>query len=471
MQVTETLSEGLKRGFTVVVPAADIESRRAARLADLSKTIQLPGFRPGKVPLPVVRQRYGKAVTAEVMDAAISEATGKVMEERGLRPALEPKIDLADQEIQTGPARDLEFKVEVEVMPDIVMPDFAGLTLTRLKSEVSDETVEERLVQMVQRNRDLQEISPAELGDRGAAKGEVLTVDFQGSIDGKPFPGGEGHDVDIEVGGPGFIEGFTEQLEGMKPGETRTIDTTFPEPYGTAELAGKKASFIVAAKLLRRALVPELNDAFAQKLAFDTMDELRDFIRRRIQQEYDGEARLRLKRELLDVLSERATFAAPQGIVEREFEQIWQRLEAERARGETDEDDKGKDEETLRTDYRAIADRRVRLGLLMTEIGRVNNITVSPDELTRALRVEASRYPGREAEMMEMFRKYPAMMEAVRSQVLEEKVIDYVLELAQVSEQTVPLEELLKEPPPPVPSAQAKAAETTPEGSSEGTAA
>ncbi len=468
MQVTETLSEGLKRGFTVVVPAADIETRRATRLTDLSKTIQLPGFRPGKVPVPIVRQRYGKAVTAEVLEQSVNEATQQVLDERGLRPALQPKVDLGETNVETGPVGDLEFKIEVEVLPEITMPDFGEISLTRLKAEVTPEAVDERLTQMAERNRELVDIPPEELGDRGAANGEVLSIDFVGKVDGEPFAGGEGKDVDVEVGGSGFIAGFSEQLEGMKPGETRTISVTFPEEYHAKELAGKAATFDITAKKLRRSVVPELNDEFAQKLAFDTMEELREFMQRRVQQEYDGLSRLRLKRELLDALSDRAAFAAPEGIVNQEFDQIWQRLQADRERGQLDEDDKDKDEETLRTDYRAIADRRVRLGLLMAEIGRVNNIVVTPDELTRALRAEASRYPGREAEMMEFFRKYPAMTEGARGQVLEEKVVDYVLELAKVGEETVPPEKLSEEVPVPVPSAQKPAeagGETTAEPS------
>lgn len=452
MQVTETLSEGLKRGFTVVVPAADIEARRTSRLADLSKTIQVPGFRPGKVPMPVVRQRYGKAVTAEVLEQSVSEATQKVFEERGLRPALQPKIDLANAEIEAGPAQDLEFKVEVEVLPDITMPDFADISLTRLKAEVASETVEQRLKEMAERNRELEDVPAEELGDRGAATGEVLTVDFIGKIDDTPFPGGQGNDIDVDIGGSGFIAGFAEQLEGMKPGESRAIQVTFPENYGNKELAGKPATFDITAKRLRRPKVPDVDDAFAQRLAFDSVQELRDFVQRRVQQEYDSLSRLRLKRELLDALAERASFAAPEGIVEREFDGIWQRIQADRERGQLDEDDKNKDEETLRADYRAIADRRVRLGLLLAEIGRINNINVTPEELTRALRSQAAQYPGHEAEMMELFRKYPQMTEGARGSVLEEKVVDYVLELAKVTDETVPPEKLSEEVPVNMPS-------------------
>ena len=454
MQVTETLSEGLKRGFTVVLPAADIETKRTARLTDLSKTIQLPGFRPGKVPLPIVRQRYGKAVTAEVLDESVNDATRQVMEERGLRPALQPKVDLVEKDLDFSTVHDLAFTVEVEVLPEIPMPDFSGIALTRLKSEVAPEVIDERLAEMAQRNRELNEVPAEEAAGAGASKGDVLTVDYAGKIEDQPFPGGQGTDMDIEVAGSGFIPGFTEQLEGMKPGEVRTISVTFPENYGAKDLAGKPATFEITAKRLRRPAVPEINDEFAQKLAFENVEELRDLVKRRVQQEYDSLSRLRLKRELLDRLAEQANFPAPEGVVEQEFNQIWQRIEAERKEGRLDEDDKDKDEDTLRADYRAIAERRVRLGLMLAEIGRVNNIVVTPDEMTRAMRAEAGRYPGREAEMMEFFRKYPAVAENLRGPIFEDKVVDYVLELAKVDEQTVPVEELTKEVPLDLPSGQ-----------------
>src|SRR6185437_11012072 len=254
MQVTETLSEGLKRAYTVVVPAADIESKRTARLTDLGKTLRIPGFRPGKVPLPVVRQRYGSAVTAEVLEESVSEATRQVLNDRGLRPALQPKIDLVTPDVGPGAAKDLEFKVELELMPDITPPDFGAIGLTRLKAEVASETIDKTVADIAQRNRELVEIAPDELGDRGAAKGEVLTVDYVGRIDGTEFQGGTGTDINLEVGGEGFIPGFSEQVVGMKPGDTRTIDVTFPADYGVADLAGKAAAFDITAKKLSRAV-------------------------------------------------------------------------------------------------------------------------------------------------------------------------------------------------------------------------
>ena len=276
-----------------------------------------------------------------------------------------------------------------------------------MKVEAAAETVDKALADIAQRNRTLEAIPPEELGDRGAAKGEVLTVDYVGQVDGAEFPGGTGKDIEVEVGGTGFIPGFSEQLEGMKPGETRTIEVTFPAEYSASTLAGKAASFEVTAQALSRAVVPAADDELAKKLGFDDLTAMRDMITRRIQAEYDQIARLRLKRQLLDALAEVAKFASPEGMVDQEFDQIWQRLEADRQAGRLDDDDKDKDEETLKADYRAIAERRVRLGLLLAEIGRVNSITVAPDEMTRAMRTEAMRYPGQEQQMFEFFRQNP----------------------------------------------------------------
>jgi trigger factor len=447
MQVTETLSEGLKRAYTVVVPAADIETKRAARLANLGKTLNLPGFRPGKIPPTVVRQRFGTAVNAEVLEESVTQATQQVLTERGLRPALQPKIDVVSLDAAGGAGKDLEFKVELELLPEITLPDFAAIQLDRMKVEAAAETVDKAMADIAQRNRTLEAIPPEELGDRGAAKGEVLTVDYVGQVDGAEFPGGTGKDIEVEVGGTGFIPGFSEPLEGMKPGETRTIEVTFPAEYSASTLAGKAASFEVTAQALSRAVVPAADDELAKKLGFDDLTAMRDMITRRIQAEYDQIARLRLKRQLLDALAEVAKFASPEGMVDQEFNQIWQRLETDRQAGRLDDDDKDKDEETLKADYRAIAERRVRLGLLLAEIGRVNSITVAPDEMTRAMRMEAMRYPGQEQQIFEFFRQNPSATDTLRGPLFEEKVIDFILELAKVEEKTVTLEELSKDPP------------------------
>jgi len=442
MQVTETLSDGLKRGFTVVVPASDIEGRRAKRFAELGKTVRLPGFRPGRVPLAVVKQRYGGAVTAEVLEESVNEATQQVLNDRSLRSATQPKVEL----VSMGDAKDLEFKVEVELLPEITLPDFASIALTRLKAEPADEVIDRALNEIAARQRKLEDVEDI----RPAVTGDMLTVDFLGSVDGVPFPGGAGTDMDIEVGGSGFIPGFTEQLEGISPGEERTIAVSFPDNYGATELAGKAASFVITAKKLKKIVLPAIDEALAEGLGFEGgLAEVRQAIASQVQREYDQLSRMRIKRELLDALSERATFPVPPTMVEGEFAQIWQRLEADRKEGKLDDDDKGKDDETLKAEYGAIAERRVRLGLLLSEIGRANNINVTVEEMNRAMRVEAGRYPGQEQKVLDFFRKNPQAADTLRGPIFEEKVVDFVLELAQVTDSVVTPEELARDPAVP----------------------
>ena len=442
MQVTETLSEGLKRGYNVVLSAADIDAKREKRLAEVAKTVNIPGFRPGKVPMGVVKKRYSGAVTAEVLEESVNEATNKVMTDRGLRTASQPKVEI----ITLEEARDLEFKIEVELLPDITMPDFAVLELTRLKAEPTAEAIDKTLGEVAARQRELtvlegDDIVPAEIG-------HVLSIDFLGKVDGVPFDGGTGTDMDVELGGTGFIPGFAEQLVGMKPGEEKIIDVTFPAEYGAAELAGKAATFDITVKALKRAKLPELNDELATTLGFESLEDVRKAISGSMQREYDQLSRLRIKRELLDALAKVADFPVPESMVESEFAQIWQRIEADRAKGQTDSEDAGKDDETLRTAYRAIAERRVRLGLLLAEIGRSNSITVGQDEMTRAMAREAQRYPGQEQMVIDFFRKNPQAAESLRGPIYEEKVVDYVLELAKVTDKVVTPEELAEEPAP-----------------------
>jgi trigger factor len=438
MQVTETLSDGLKRAYTVVVPVADIESRRTAKLAELGKTLRLPGFRPGKVPMPVVRQRYGTAVMAEVLEESVNDATRQVLSDRGLRPAMQPKVDV----VSMDEAKDLEFKVELELLPEIAMPDFSAISLERLKAEPAPDVVEKALQEIATRQRELVPVEE----DRGAEKGEVLTIDFVGKVDGTAFPGGTGTDMNVEVGGEGFIPGFTEQMEGLKPGESRTINVTFPEEYGAKDLAGKAATFDITAKQLRRPVMPAIDDALAKKVGFEDASKLREAVTQQIQREYDQLSRLRIKRALLDALAASADFTPPEGMVDAEFNQIWQRVEADMKADRLDEDDKGKDEATLKADYRAIAERRVKLGLLLAEIGRKNGIAVGADEMSQAMRAEAARYPGQEQAVMEFFRKNPQAAETLRGPIFEDKVIDFVLELAKVEDRQVGVEELTAEP-------------------------
>ena len=445
MQVTETLSEGLMRGFTVVVPSTSIEDRRSAKLGEIARQLKLPGFRPGKVPDKVVRQRFGTAVMAEVLEDSVNQATQQVLSDRGLRAATQPKVDVKSMPEPADAAKDLEFTVEVELLPEITPPDFAALSLTRLKAEPQSEAVDKALADIATRERTLEPVPDA----RPAAKGETLTVDYTGRIDGVAFPGGAGTDVDIEVAGPNFIPGFTEQLEGMGPGETKTIDVTFPEDYGSRDLAGKTAQFEIAAKALKTANVPPVDEALAEKMGFDTLEDLRGAVSRQMQREFDQISRMRIKRDLLDRLSKDAEFPVPASMVEGEFTQIWTRVEADAKAGRQDEEDKGKDEETLKGEYRAIAERRVRLGLLLSEVGRSQGLQVSAEEMTRAMRAEAAKYGEQAAMVMEFFRKTPQAAENLRGPIFEDKVVDYILDQAQVEDRVVTAEELAAEPPEP----------------------
>jgi trigger factor len=439
MQVTETLSDGLRRAYAVVVPAAEIETRVRAKLADIGRTIRLPGFRPGKVPVNLVRQRYGASVMAEVMQDSLNTAADLVIEERGLRPAGQPKIALTGEpNLKSGAAPDLAFSVELELLPDIATPDLSALSLVRLRAEVAPEVIDKTLDRLAQQHRAL---TPVE-EDRGAETGEILTVDFTGSVDGVPFQGGAGQDTAVEIGGSGFIPGFSDGMAGMKPGETRIVEVVFPTDYHAENLAGKAASFEVTAKSLARPGEATIDDALATKLGFESLDKLREAVTGQMQRELDQMSRLRLKRELLDALAEKADFQAPQNLVDAEFAAIWQRVQADMQSGQIDEEDRGKDPETLQAEYRAIADRRVRLGLLLSEIGRAAGIQVSQAELNQALRQEAARYPGQEMQVVEFFRKTPQAIEQLRGPLFEDKVVDYILEMAKLEDRLVTPDEL-----------------------------
>ena len=440
MQVTETLSDGLKRAWSVVVPADDIGARRNKRLAEIGRTANIPGFRPGKIPAGVITKRFGTAVMAEVLEESVNNATRQVLADRGLRPAQQPKVDV----VSLDDGKDLEFNVEVELLPDIKLPDFAAIELTRMKAAPEAEAIDKALGEIATRNADLVAIEEV----RPAVKGDLLSVDFIGKVDGEPFQGGTAEGIDVEVAGPGFIPGFTEQVEGMSPGERKTIEVTFPAEYGSKELAGKAATFDITAKSLKQRVTPAIDDELAKKLGFEEIARVRDLITQQMQREYDTVSRSRIKRQLLDTLAGLSTFPAPESMVTAEFDTIWQRIQADKAQGEVDEADKTKDDETLKVEYQGIAERRVKLGLLLSEIGRVHNIQVAPEELTRAMRTEASRYQGQEQMVMDFFRKNPQAAESLRGPILEEKVVDFIIELAKVTENVVSIDELTKEPEP-----------------------
>lgn len=443
MQVTEKRSEGLRHAFSVVLPAAEIAARREARLAEIGRELRLPGFRPGKVPPRIVAQRYGQAVMGEVLERSLDDAARRVVSDRGLKPAVKPRVEI----VNWSDGADLEFTLDVEVLPEISVPDLAAIALEKLVATPTEEEIHRRLEEIARRHRGSEPVEEV----RAAAAGDILVVDFVGRIDDRPFKGGTGSDMEVEVGGAGFVPGFTEGLVGLAPGETRELPVTFPEGYPAEELAGRNAVFTVTAKALRRPLPPSVDDELGRKHGFESLQAMKEAVRGAIQREYDQLSRLRLKRGLLDALAAQAAFPAPEGMVEAEFGAIWQRIEQDMKAGRLDEGDRGKDEATLKSEYRAIAERRVRLGLLLSEIGRANGLTVSQDELRRAVMAEASRYPGQERKVLEFFQQNPQAVERFRAPIFEDKVIDYVLALAKVTERAVEAAELARDPDQPPP--------------------
>lgn len=438
MQVTETLSDGLKRGFTITVPATELTAKREKRLSELSRTMNLPGFRPGKVPMAMVRKRYGEAVNAEIMEGAVNDASDKLLAERNLRPATQPKLEVT----KPGQDTDLEFTMQMELLPDITTPDLAGIALEKPVAVVADEAVDAALARMAAQRTAYE---PVEV-PRAAAAGERLTIDFIGRIDGTPFEGGTANDVGVTIGGEGFIPGFSEQMEGMSPGETRTINVTFPENYNAKELAGKPAEFEVTAKALGIPVQPALDETFAKALGKESLAEVRQEITDSIGREYAQISRLKVKRALLDALAERAVFAPPETLVDAEFNDIWRQVEQAKTTGNADPEDAAKDDDTLRTEYRGIADRRVRLGLLVAEIGRAQGVTVTDQELQQAMFAEAMKYRDQAMQVVEYFRKNPRALEQFRGPIFENKVVDYLLGQVTLNEKTVTPEELAAEP-------------------------
>jgi trigger factor len=351
---------------------------------------------------------------------------------------MQPKLEIT----KPGKDTDLEFTVEMEVLPDVVVPDLSDVTLSKPVAAVSDEKLDEALKTIAEQRKSFKPVEEA----RPAAKDEQLKVDFVGRIDGVAFEGGTAQDVALTVSGPGFIPGFTEQVEGMTVGETKTISVTFPEDYGAKDLAGKTAEFEITAKELAVAEIPAIDDELAKAAGLEGLEQLKERVREQIGREYEGLTRTKLKRALLDALAEKAQFQAPVSLVDAEFNAIWQQVEAEKNAGQADPEDAGKDDETLKAEYKAIADRRVRLGLLVAEIGRANDVQVTEQELQRAMFNEAMRYGNQAMQVVEFFRKNPQQMERFRGPIFEDKVIDFLLGSVKQDEVTVTAEELAKDP-------------------------
>ena len=468
MQVEETKSEGLSREFAITIPGDDIEGRVLARLTEIASTVKMPGFRPGKVPMPLLRKQYGPSVIGEVLERAISDTTAETLRENSLRPAMQPKIQIT--EFDEG--KDLKFTMAVEVMPEIAAPDFGAISLERLVVDVDAAVVEEAIARMAEEQRAFEKTEE----DRASTADDALLVDFTGRVGGEEFAGGVAKDFVLQLNAQSFIPGFVEQILGAKAGETRTITVTFPEDYPAEELAGKEAEFEVVVKELRVPKAVEVNDDLAKAAGLESLDAMKAAVSERLSSEYASISRMRVKRALLDKLAELSTFDIPDGMVENEFTQIWQNLTGEKNQdhdhdhdhgagghdhGEHEEarpdpavqarfkqfmEESGKTEDEIKQEYRDIADRRVRLGLLLTETGRVNNIVVPDEELNRAVANEARRFPGQERQVVEYYQNDPAAREQLRAPLFEDKVVDFILELTKTTERTVTGDELMSDP-------------------------
>jgi trigger factor len=531
MNVTETSAEGLKREFKITVPASEVEDKVTRRLGEIGQSVRIPGFRPGKVPMQMLRRRYGPAVRGEVLETTVQDSSAEAMREHNLRPALPPRVEI----VSAAEGADFEYKISLEVLPEMPEPDFAGLGLEKLVAEVPDEDVERSVERLAEAQR------KTEIVERPAEIPDLIVADVVGHVGDEEIPGSRGPDRQIELGAEGLLPGFADQLVGVRAGDKRDVRVTFPPDYGNPELAGKEGVFEVTVKEVRHRLPAAIDDELAKVVGLDNLGELRQEVRQRMQRDYDGITRQRLKQGLLDKLAERYDFPVPPGMVEMEFQSIWAQYEADKERqkeaaagampeaaadsaqgpldaaaliapeetaleGASDRapasaeaehpephesgahwlsppveaaeapidgsaiiapeetalegasdtaaaearlDDgegeaEGADDRKARDEFRRVAERRVRLGLLLAEVGRNNNITVGQEELNQALAQEARRVPGYERQVIDYYRKNPDALNQLRAPIYEEKVVDFIVELAKPGERKVTPQELMK---------------------------
>jgi trigger factor len=445
MQVTETLSEGLKREFKVVVPAAELDAKVNERLDDLKGRVRINGFRPGKVPVAHLKRMYGRSAMAEVIEATVRDANTQIVSERGYKLAADPKVTLptdesAIEQLIAGKS-DLNYTMALEIVPPIALGDFKSIKLTKLVADVADSEVEEGITRIADQNKPY---SVREKGEK-AAKDDRVTISFAGTIDGTPFEGGSGDDAVVLIGSNTFIPGFEDQLVGITTGDTRTLKVTFPAHYMKQDLAGKNAEFVVTAKSIETPGKVTVDDEFAKSLGLESIAKLRDAVKDRITREHAAMSRQKIKRALLDELDKMHKFEPPPTLVEEEFDRVWKSVLSElETEGKTFADE-GTTEEKAKAEYRAIAERRVRLGLLLAEIGEKNNITVTEDELNRAVVERARQFAGQEQRVWDYYRQNPQAVAALRAPIFEEKAVDFLLELATVNDKKVTREDLYKE--------------------------
>ncbi|MFI5014051.1 MAG: trigger factor [Hyphomicrobiales bacterium] len=457
MQVTEVFSQGLQRSFRVVFPLAGVADKVNAQLDELRTKVQLKGFRPGKAPISHLRRLYGRSVMGDVIQDTVNEASRKIVDDHHIKLAQEPRVkfpeDKALVDAMADGKADLDFSVDVEVLPEIPTVDLSEISLVREVAPVDDAILDQAVQRLAEQNRTF---TPAEPGHK-AETGDQVTVDFTGTIDGAAFEGGAAQDIKVVLGQHSFIPGFEEGLAGVTAGEERKVEGTFPIAYLRAELAGKTASFDVKAKEVAHPDPVKIDEELAKAFNMETLEALKASVKASIERDFAGASRLKLKRKLLDALSEKFTFDLPPTMLDQEFRNIWGQVETEmQSSGKSFVDD-GTTEEAARADYRKIAERRVRLGLVLADIGQRANITVSDEEMSQALVARARQYPGQEREVWDFYKKNPQALAELRAPIFEEKTVDHLLGRAKVEERTVSREELLADAEEEEPQADAAA--------------
>ena len=438
MQVTETKSEGLNRQFKIALPAKEIEEKISLRLQELAKTVRLPGFRPGKVPVSVLRNKYGPSVMGEVLERAVSDSSRQALAEKGLRPAMQPEIEITSFE----DGQDLVYTIAVEILPEIIPVDFTKIKLERLVPDTNEAEIDSMLETLAKSNGSSTPVKD----DRKSETGDVLMIDFLGRVEGAEFAGGKADGYELTLGTGTFIPGFEEQLLGAKAGDKIEVKVKFPDNYGAADLSGKDAVFDVTVHELKETVPAAIDDELAKKLGMENLDALRASIKEEQVREFNTMSKMTLKRELLNELAAAHDFEVPTKLLEGEFETIWAQFEEQRKNPEAGAEhaDEGKSDDEHKKEFREIAERRVRLGLLLSEIGGANNIEISQEDINRQLMTEARRQPGHEKEVMAYYRNTPEAMEQLRAPVYEEKVVDFILEKAKITDRKATMDDLIK---------------------------
>ncbi len=443
MQITQTVSEDLRRQFTVTVPASELDSRVTKRLEELKPRVNLKGFRPGKAPVSFLKKQFGKSVMGEVVEQAVTEGSQKAISDNQLKPALQPRVEpVSDvQQVVDGKA-DLEFTVTVDLMPDFEVADVSKLEVERLTADVADADIDEALERLARQSRGYAARQPGE----AAGKDDIVQIDFVGRIDGIEFEGGKGENFNLTLGSGQFIPGFEDQLIGTEAGETHEVKVTFPADYQSADLAGKEAVFTVTVKEIKTPDEPKIDDELAKKMGLDSLATLKDRVREQVKGDFTAAARLHLKRRILDGLDNAHSFPLPPAMVEAEFNTIWAQVEDELKREGKTAADEGKTEEELKAEYHAIAERRVRLGLVLGKLGEQNGISVTGEEVNRAIMTRARQFPGQEQQVFQFYANNQQAQAEVRAPLFEDKVVDFIAELAKVTDKKVDRETLFKDP-------------------------